>query len=132
MKQALPTRRVSDVQGGGWVYPALKKPHAIALVPGVGTRMETGYLFAVLAEVHIHQRIPYTCLPVAVAPDYLPGRRQSHCADLGGWAELAADPFRCTNPRGRSEERRVGKECVSTCRSRGAPDKLTKKKPKNT
>src|SRR3546814_17235467 len=23
---------------------------------------------------------------------------------------------------GRSEERRVGKECVSTCRSRGAPD----------
>src|SRR3546814_13353148 len=25
-------------------------------------------------------------------------------------------------PNGRSEERRVGKECVSTCRSRWAPD----------
>src|SRR3546814_15801499 len=27
----------------------------------------------------------------------------------------------------RSEERRVGKECVSTCRSRGSPDHLKKK-----
>src|SRR3546814_8263058 len=54
--------------------PALKKPHAIALVPGVGSGMETVYLFAVLAEVHVHQRIPYTCLPIAVAPDYLPGQ----------------------------------------------------------
>src|SRR3546814_17477145 len=31
----------------------------------------------------------------------------------------------------RSEERRVGKECVSTCRSRWSPD-LKKKKNKNT
>src|SRR3546814_15632062 len=29
---------------------------------------------------------------------------------------------------GRSEERRVGKECVSTCRSRGSPDHEKKKK----
>src|SRR3546814_15302118 len=29
---------------------------------------------------------------------------------------------------GRSEERRVGKECVSTCRSRGAPYHSTKKR----
>src|SRR3546814_13663448 len=28
----------------------------------------------------------------------------------------------------RSEERRVGKECVSTCRSRGSPDHKQKKK----
>src|SRR3546814_12916937 len=28
---------------------------------------------------------------------------------------------------GRSEERRVGKECVSTCRSRGSPYQLKKK-----
>src|SRR3546814_20351877 len=27
-----------------------------------------------------------------------------------------------TNQTGRSEERRVGKECVSTCRSRGSPN----------
>src|SRR3546814_19671448 len=30
----------------------------------------------------------------------------------------------------RSEERRVGKECVSTCRSRWSPDHLKKKKKK--
>src|SRR3546814_18885500 len=30
----------------------------------------------------------------------------------------------------RSEERRVGKECVSTCRSRGSPYHLKKKKSK--
>src|SRR3546814_21197814 len=29
--------------------------------------------------------------------------------------------------RGRSEERRVGKECVRTCRSRRSPEHLTKK-----
>src|SRR3546814_19339185 len=36
-------------------------------------------------------------------------------------------------PRGsdRSEERRVGKECVSTCRSRWSPDHETKKITKN-
>src|SRR3546814_13731679 len=33
--------------------------------------------------------------------------------------------------RTRSEERRVGKECVSTCRSRGSPDH-EKKKSENT
>src|SRR3546814_20138302 len=31
----------------------------------------------------------------------------------------------------RSEERRVGKGCVSPCRSRWSPDHLKKKKPKN-
>src|SRR3546814_18263044 len=33
-------------------------------------------------------------------------------------------------PDGRSEERRVGKECVSTCRSRGAPYHKKKQKQK--
>src|SRR3546814_18567629 len=32
---------------------------------------------------------------------------------------------------GRSEERRVGKECVSTCRSRGSPYNSKKKNHKN-
>src|SRR3546814_21011711 len=30
-------------------------------------------------------------------------------------------PWEVTTPLKRSDERRVGKECVSTCRSRGAP-----------
>src|SRR3546814_17047053 len=37
-----------------------------------------------------------------------------------------------TRPRSRSEERRVGKECVSTCRSRWAPYHYKKKKKEKT
>src|SRR3546814_11931145 len=33
----------------------------------------------------------------------------------------------CKHAQRRSEERRVGKECVSTCRSRWSPDHYTKK-----
>src|SRR3546814_11085952 len=47
---------------------------------------------------------------------------------LGGIAEglamLGSQPEPCTN---RSEERRVGKECVSTCRSRWSPYHYKKK-----
>src|SRR3546814_14928193 len=46
--------------------------------------------------------------------------------DVGQWLELADAP----SPEGRSEERRVGKECVSTCRSGWAP--YHKKKNKHT
>src|SRR3546814_11603469 len=35
---------------------------------------------------------------------------------------VADDPDSYETPEGRSEERRVGKECVSTCRSRWSPD----------
>src|SRR3546814_15147483 len=37
-----------------------------------------------------------------------------------------------TNAQGRSEERRVGKECVSTCRSRWSPYHEKKKKYEHT
>src|SRR3546814_16137457 len=40
----------------------------------------------------------------------------------------AADKKRPAAPEYRSEERRVGKECVSTCRSRGSPYHDTKQK----
>src|SRR3546814_15381310 len=48
------------------------------------------------------------------------------------WAILSTTPVdRATarkpwSPNERSEERRVGKECASTCRSRGSPDHLKK------
>src|SRR3546814_8740718 len=37
------------------------------------------------------------------------------------WGPCRSDGRRCARPRTRSEERRVGKECVSTCRSRWSP-----------
>src|SRR3546814_19101069 len=37
---------------------------------------------------------------------------------------------RCGRPRPRSEERRIGKECVITCRSRWSPDHLKRKRLK--
>src|SRR3546814_12855630 len=46
----------------------------------------------------------------------------------GGGQMASSRASRCGNPRGidaefiRSEERRLGKECVSTCRTRGSPD----------
>src|SRR3546814_19476009 len=40
---------------------------------------------------------------------------------IAGGARHGAGAARA-NPEGRSEERRVGKECVSTCRSRWSPD----------
>src|SRR3546814_17779650 len=35
--------------------------------------------------------------------------------------DFLIDPWQITESRARSEERRVGKECVSTCRSRWSP-----------
>src|SRR3546814_21098918 len=43
-------------------------------------------------------------------------RRQEHPALVQGQPDKPASKF-----QGRSEERRVGKECVSTCRSRWSP-----------
>src|SRR3546814_17736825 len=46
------------------------------------------------------------------------------------WAALARRPSEKSAAKaidGRSEERRVGKECVSTCRSRWSPDHTKKK-----
>src|SRR3546814_10952670 len=55
-----------------------------------------------------------------------------HCASA---SSIARTVFSCGSlaelTRRRSEERRVGKECVSTCRSRCAPSH-SKKKKKNT
>src|SRR3546814_15610349 len=56
---------------------------------------------------------------VGVATPALPQARG--CASGGGGAQFGLS---------RSEERRVGKECVSTCRSRWAPYHAKKKKEK--
>src|SRR3546814_18574787 len=45
-----------------------------------------------------------------------------HLGNELGIAAPEVASLRAMYERGRSEERRVGKECVSTCRSRGSPD----------
>src|SRR3546814_15156687 len=40
---------------------------------------------------------------------------------VGPWASTSVHDTRWRDPLARSEERRVGKECVSTCRSRWSP-----------
>src|SRR3546814_11240564 len=48
--------------------------------------------------------------------------RENRLGLAGGVKSTNADEFAERNDeRRRSEERRVGKECVSTCRSRGSP-----------
>src|SRR3546814_13395000 len=54
-----------------------------------------------------------------------------HTMMAGKW-HLGLTPDQDPHARGfdRAEERRVGKECVSTCRSRGSPGDQKKKKRK--
>src|SRR3546814_11777795 len=65
-----------------------------------------------------------------------PSQPRSSGASVKGIAGLGAYLYRSREPRGsgrdlaRSEERRVGKECVSTCRSRWSPYHYKKKQPR--
>src|SRR3546814_18121762 len=46
----------------------------------------------------------------------------------GGGSGYSSAPYKRRSVDSRSEERRVGKECVSTCRSRWSPNHSKKKK----
>src|SRR3546814_10433810 len=56
------------------------------------------------------------CCPLAFHPHESSGLYSFVTSDLAG-----RDRHACGRHRNRSEERRVGKECVSTCRSRWSP-----------
>src|SRR3546814_19637573 len=97
-------------------------------LPPSSTRTDTLFPYTTLfrsLSPQIHSFQGTTRLRVHPQPD----PRQSHC-------RRARSPWRCSNARNRpppeyapqpitlsdrSEERRVGKECVSTCRSRWSP-----------
>src|SRR3546814_12082293 len=67
--------------------------------------------------------------PIAYAlawPDRMPAPTPR--LDLAGLASLS---FEAPDPARRSEERRVGKECVRPCRSRWSPYQYKKKKKKH-
>src|SRR3546814_11590618 len=66
-------------------------------------------------------------LPVPIVALTRPGSAIP-CANSAAW--LSPSTTRIGVPR--SEERRVGKECVSTCRSRWSPVHYKKKTTKNT
>src|SRR3546814_18274357 len=71
---------------------------------------------------------------VEVDPCGLPGRICEMLLNEGhgnGCSSLLKIVRHGTSPKlTRSEERRVGKECISTCRSRGRPYHYKNKKPK--
>src|SRR3546814_19439350 len=73
--------------------------------PSLGMRISTAMIDPFLSHHCSHCRL-----------DCFGGRRKGRFERLGegNGAECAAQPLR-------SEERRVGKECVSTCRSRWSP-----------
>src|SRR3546814_13664846 len=77
-------------------------------------------------------------LPLAALDDLTPTRiaRDEHAGSVGpiafakkiaSTASPDATPACCARCNRRSEERRVGKECVSTCRSRWSPSPEKKK-----
>src|SRR3546814_16629578 len=80
----------------------------------------------------------WTCHEEDGQGDRQPDRRGDVCADeapfqqsMLGQAHIVAHQQRdCAQPR--SDERRVGKECVSTCRSRWSPYHYTNTKDAST
>src|SRR3546814_14979901 len=70
-----------------------------------------------LAAVLRKDRV-YACTPAAQAQGVKPGMRSGTALGLTPDIALAVAQAQAR----RSEERRVGKECVSTCRSRWSPD----------
>src|SRR3546814_16986176 len=97
-----PTRRSSDLLANASTVQVWRGPMRAILAGAVeSSRVALGAI----------ARTPGWTLPLVISlPRDLDGRH-SDFADLSGPARSAGE---------RSEERRVGKECVSPCRSRGS------------
>src|SRR3546814_2521552 len=87
-----------------------------ALVTGVQTCALPIYTAAVNAPSEAPQPMP----PLDATP-FPPAAPQAPMAVTPTPTPAPVQPVAPTPPAGRSEERRVGKECVSTCRSRWSP-----------
>src|SRR3546814_19988764 len=76
------------------------------------------------------QKEPFTDVRVRQALNMAINKEAIIDAVFQGAGKVAKNPIPPTiwSYNDRSEERRVGKECVSTCRSRWAPDNSKKKK----
>src|SRR3546814_17023378 len=90
---------------------------------------DTGFIRCASGWLHPRHVIPVASAmndPVAVAEQllgapYLWGGRAGNGLDCSGLVQLALGLCGVHAPRDRSEERRVGKECVGTCSSRWSP-----------
>src|SRR3546814_11171104 len=96
--KAFDTPLVANMANGG-VTPILSKEELIRVGYGAAIFPAAGFLAATAALDAVYETL----------------RRTGSTADLDV-------------PLYKSEERRVGKECVRSCRSRGSPYPLTKKK----
>src|SRR3546814_13730911 len=100
-------------------------------MPGVFSEAEAEVLLY-LSQGHSNKEIARL---IGMSPDTVKYRLKSVFRKIG--VSKRRDAVRISNERGlipagaraqRSEERRVGKECVSTCRSRWSPSHKKKKK----
>src|SRR3546814_16004786 len=105
-------------------YTTLFRSVVGKVVTGLGELSESGVRargLTILAQP-LAQVVAPTRGRVAFAGEYR-GYGRIVIIDHGnGWTTLLAHLDRLSVEVGRSEERRVGKECVSTCRSRWWPD----------
>src|SRR3546814_11567121 len=81
----------------------------------IGRRQKTCALLGLLALLHFYLKVAVTSPAKENKRDV---KQQGRHHDL---LDASAKPGQAPDHGGRSEERRVGKECVSTCRSRWWP-----------
>src|SRR3546814_17771369 len=112
----------SDLGGGDAWRERDRIPPIAGRQPGIGNM---GAHYGVIAKRHDHER-PVAGMQPRKRPEVemvVMAMADQHSVDPG--QVLEGDARRGDAPGAgkgdRSEERRVGKECVSTCRSRGSP-----------
>src|SRR3546814_1031968 len=98
------------VQFSVFFFSSRRRHTRCALVTGVQT-----CALPILANMPIDSQIQ--CGSILASQSGMSGSRLA----LDRVARELADPAQSADQLGRSEERRVGKECVSTCRSRWSP-----------
>src|SRR3546814_17350611 len=100
-------------------------------VEGLGERTASMFIFGVeiCGPVGNGERYPNVCEQVTLEFWRIP---QPQITEIGSCAaDIAEEIFILGIEIRRSEERRVGKECLSTCKSRGSPSHKKTKKKKN-